>query len=729
MNISVFLRLLKQHLPLFVLIPCITAGTAWYATRNEPKVYKSEATLYTGLASGYSLLSDKQAAYGDRSASAFDNLLTTLYSKETMLQVGIHLLADHLRLQQPDSLVLGAGGFQQLQQAVPPSLRYQLPLEGDPALLITALDSLSKAQMTNPIKDLLLTSNSYYSLRHLTETLKATARKATNDILLMEYESDDPAVAQRTLRYAIDMLNERYSLFKTSETNSVVGYYEGKLAKAKQNLDEAEGRLRAFNIQHKVLDFDSESKNVSASKELLSTEYNQELMRRDAAKAAIDALDRRMGQQGSVRSANTDLSLKQKKLADAENQLANARAYNQPRHIITRLQAAVTQASEELKLSAQKYDAAASAPDALPAQSMANDRMTKILEYEESNARLRTYKKRMDEYQAKLSEYSPLGTQLRQLQRELAVAEKEYLDLLQNVDQSRMRRQDVKIGGTLEVLDAPYFPLLPQAAKRWQLVAIGFGVGLFLALVLTALRFWLDKKIHSPDQAEQMVGMPVTAVFPTVSKPNVYSKVTWASRSMFERLFNAIHIEITQATSSPYPPIITLFSIRPKQGKSWVANGLAQLYNDADQQVAYCYPRQKGNEQREIRNGITFFPYTIRPDFMNVTDISYLLDASQDFDATRYDRILLELPSLIDHQIPVFLLKRSALSLLVIDANTAWTRAEKQLLSLYARVTNQPMLLILNRVGGNYMDVPGRNDAKLAPIQSENSLHTQRNMT
>lgn len=727
MNISVFLRLLKQHLPLFVLIPCLTAATAWFKTRNEPKVYKSEATLYTGLASGYSLTSEKMAAFGDRSASAFDNLLTTLYSKETMLQVGIHLLADHLRLQQPDSLVLGAAGFQKLQREIPLDWRYQLPIEGSPAQLTAALDSLSKTPVNNPIKDLLLTSDTPYSLRRLGEKLKATARKATNDILQMEYESDDPAIAQRTLHYAIQMLNQRYSTFKASETNSVVGYYESKLESAKQKLDNADAQLKAFNVQHKVLDFDEESKNVAASQEALSRDYSQEQMRRDAAKAAIDAIDRRMGQQGSVRTANTDLSARQKKLAEAESQLANARAYNQPRSVIARLQTAVAQANEELKASAQKYDAVVNGPDGLPAQNMANDRMTKVLEYEESNARLQTYQRRMNEYQAKLNEYSPLGSQLRQLQRDLTVAEKEYLDLLQNVDQSRVRQQDVKIGGTLEVLDAPDFPLLPQPAKRIQLIAIGFGVGLFLALLLTALRFWLDKKIHSPEQAEQAVGMPVTAVFPTVKKPQIYSKVTRASRSMFERLFNAVHIEITSTANTPYPPVITLFSIRPKQGKTWVANGLANLYGEADQQVAYCYPRQKGTEQREIRNGVTYFPYTIRPDFMNVTGVEYLLDHHYGFDAGKYDRILLELPSLIDHQIPVFLLKRSALSLLVIDANTAWTRAEKQLLSLYARVTNQPMLMVLNRVGGDYVDIPDKGSARPSSFATEYPLQAERN--
>ena len=727
MTVEVFLRLLKQHLLWFILLPLLTAGMAFFATKDQPKVYKSQAALYTGLVSRYSLLTDKETSFIDRSTSAFDNILTTLNAKETLLQIGVGLLTDHLRLQQPDSLVLGYAGFQKLRQAIPPGLQSELLMRGDSAQIRRAVDSLAKSPVDNPVRTLLLKSDSYYSIRRLTEKLKASARKNTNDVMVMEYESDDPAVSQRTLIYAIDALNKRYSTLKSSETNSVVGYYEEKLQKAKIALDQADANLKAFNTSHRVLNYDEEARNVASSREQLINEYNQELMRKNAAKASLEALNRRMGQQSGLNAANADLNEKQKKLTDAENKLANARAYGQPKNEISRLQASVASASEELKKSAQRYDAAANSPDAIPAQTMANDRLTKSLELEESSARLELYQKRMGEYQAKTNEYTPLGSQVHQLERDLSVAEKEYLDLLQQVEQSRTRQQDVVIGGTLEIMDAPDFPLAPQTSKRVQLIVIGFGVGLFLAFLLMALRFWLDKRINSPEQAEAMTGMPVTALFPTVRKPNVFSKATLASRNMFEQLFNAVNIEISQAKDKPYPPIITLFSIRPKQGKTWIANGLNQLYATADQQVAYCYPRITGKEQREVQKGITYFPYTIRPDFMNVTGVEYLLDYNHGFDASQFDRIVLELPALINSQIPVYLLKSSVLSLLVIDASSAWARAEKQLLSLYVRVTNQPILTVLNRVDGDYADVPGRADVRQEQMNAERSLQSQRN--
>jgi uncharacterized protein involved in exopolysaccharide biosynthesis len=705
MSLDGFLRLLKRHALLFVLLPAITASTAWYATRHEKKVYRSESTLYTGLSSGYNLLTDRQSAFMDKSAAAFDNLMTTLMSKETLLQIGVNMLADHLALQESDSLVLGWNGYQWLETELPRPMRTELGLVGnDIPTLRRTLDSLTKAPTPNPIKTMLLASDAPYSVESLTAKLKGSARKNNNDVLLMEYEANDPAVAKHTLDYAIEVLNDRNTKYKTNETSSVVDYYQGKLAGAKAKLDQAEARMKAFSANNQVLDYDEEARNVATAREALADQYNQELMRRDAAKASLEQINKRLGQQGSISTANADLTEKRRKLAAAESQLANAQAYGQPKAQITRLQAAVSQASDELKASAQRYDATTSSSDALPQATLAADKLNKQLEYDESVARLQVYERRMAEYQGKTNTYGPLGSQLRQLTLDRELAEQEYKSLLQQVNQSQTRKQDVEVGGKLQVLDPPYMPIEPQASKRKQMIIIGLGVGIFLALLLTALRLWLDKRIQSPDQAEQLVGKVVAASFPVVKNPLSGSKPARAARTMFEQLFNAINIEIAQVKDKPYPPVITLFSVLPEQGKTWIANGLLKLAGESDLRIAYLYPGKTGRERKETYPGVTYLPYAARPDFMNVTNVDYLIDPEHDFESANFDRIIIEMPPLLNHQMPVYLLKNTALSLLVVDANSAWGRAEKQLMALYERVTSQPILLILNKIGGDFID-------------------------
>jgi polysaccharide biosynthesis transport protein len=92
-----FLKLLSKNLLWLLLIPMVLAGTIYYFTRNETKVYASESTIYTGIASGYSLNGSTKADFYSTS-NAFDNLLSLIESRETKQDVSIDLIAEHLFL-------------------------------------------------------------------------------------------------------------------------------------------------------------------------------------------------------------------------------------------------------------------------------------------------------------------------------------------------------------------------------------------------------------------------------------------------------------------------------------------------------------------------------------------------------------------------------------------------------------------------------------------------------
>ena len=721
-----FWRILRQHTVLFLLLPLITAGTIAYFTQNERKSYISQATLYTGIASGYSLNANKNNSFLDYSGvtNAFDNLLTTLNSKETIHQIAVSILTQHLLLDHPDSLILGEIGFKKLHEAVPEALRQSLVDGSTPAQLYAKIDSLSRATAENPIKALILRSETYYSTIQLAKKLTAN-RKNSSDMLDMGYETDDPGVAQQTLNYAIAVLNKRYTALRSDETSPVVNYYEGQSSQAKQRLDQAEAKLRSFNVEHEVLNYDEEMKNMAFSRETFTNEYNQELMRNRAAKAAMDAINRRMGIRGNLLAINSDLASKQAELTEVETQLINATANGQSRSTLERLQERVNQISDELKTIARRYYAAGDSPESIPQEKLVNEWLGKVLEYEESVARLGVYKKRLDEYQAKTTEYSPLGSELRELNRNLTVAEKEYLSIMDNLNQARIHRQDISIDGELKIVDAPNYPVKQQTTKRLVFIGGGIGVGLFIALLITVFRFLLDKRISSPEQAEQLIGRQVAAMFPTVKKFSIETKKSRSAISMFEQLCNALNIEIVKSPNRTHPPLITLFSLRSKQGKTWIAHGLARLYAESDQKVAYCYPRSNEAEHKFEQDGVTFLPYTIRPAFMNTMDLSHLLQ-QDGFNSAYYDKIILELPAFINYPIPVYLVNQSTVSLLVTDANSIWGRTEKQLLGMYNKVAIHSILIALNRVEEEYLEVPSIDDTRKVLIQPEHLIELQR---
>ncbi|GAA4409697.1 hypothetical protein GCM10023187_33350 [Nibrella viscosa] len=726
MTIQVFFRVLRQNLLWFILLPLLTAVTVFFLTSKETKKYTSQATVYTGIASGYNLKSDQTDGYMDYSSvvNAFDNLLTTLNARQTLHHVGISLLEQHLRLEQPDTLVLASPGFQRLQKAIPAPYRRNLTAGTDSASLHQKLDALSRSKGLNPVKSLVQQPTSYYSVAYISKNLRAN-RKNSSDMLDMAFESDDAAVAQQALSNAIRLLNQNYTSLRSAETSPVIQYYEEKAGQARQRLDQAEGRLRAFNVQNQIINFDEETKNMAFTRETFTNNYNEELMKNRAARASLDALNRRMGQRGNLLAINTEISNKQAELSAAETQLINAQANNQPRPVIDRLQARVTQVSEELRATARKYYAAGDSPESVPQEALLSEWLAKVIALEESTARLTVFRKRLDEYEARVAALSPLQSQLRQLTRELSVAEKEYFSLTENLNQARAHRQDIAIDRSLKVLDPPTYPFRPESSKRWVFVAVGLAIGLFLALLLTALRFWLDQRITTPEQAERITGRPVVALFPVVRKFSVDSKESRTALSMLEQLASAINIDIIRAIDKPHPPIITLFSVRTRQGKTWLAHGLARLYAETGQRVAYCYPRTSNADHKFEQDNVTFLPYTLRTDFMNMAGIDELLLPDFQFKPMQYDKIILELPALISSPIPLYLVNQSSVSTLVIDADSTWKRAEKLALAMYMKSASPAILTVLNRVSKDFIDAPSRADFNLRPGKPERLLELQ----
>ncbi|GAB4018501.1 hypothetical protein GCM10028808_53280 [Spirosoma migulaei] len=711
MTFHEFGRLLKRHLIWFILFPCLGAGAIYYFMRNEVRTYKTKATLYTGFTSGYSLRSAEENFHVDYSgvSNAFDNVLTTLNSNQTLYEVGVRLLTEHLYLTKPTDRQLSAASFQKLQQAIPASLKQTLISSGIPDSTRSQINRLAQSQTDNPIRHLLFGSGSDYSADVIGKKLKSS-RRGGSDMLDLDYEAEDPAIAQQTLNLAIIELNERYSSLKRAETNPVVTYYENNAKEAKKRLDQAEAKLKAFNVQHNVLNFEDELKTRSTTRDALVAEYNEEVMRNKAAKAARDALGQRMTQGGTLLKINTQLTDKQAELTAAESQLINARANNQPQAVLDQHQAKINQVSSELKQIAQNYFAADNSAESIPKLTLINGWLDKVLAYEESAARMDIVKKRMDEYQAESSAFPPLESEQRQLTRDMDVAEKEYMTLVQSLNQATTHRQDISIDGTLSVLDPPVFPMTPQGAKRWLFMAIGAGAGLVIALILAAIRTLADKRINTLEQAEQRLGNPVSASFPTVKKFAVNVKSSRAATSMFEQLANSINITVGQRSTPSYPPVITLFSTRGKQGKTWLAHGLARLYAESGEQVAYYYPRLEASDKHFEQEGIYFYPYEVNPGFMNVREPEDLLSAEDQLPATVFNKIILELPPLVSSPIPLHLVSRSAVSLLILSMHTLWGRRDKQLYAQYLKAAKQPVLVTLNKVEESNADAPSLND-------------------
>ncbi len=699
MTPRLLLRLLRQNVLWIFLLPAFAAVTAYWFTRNQPRKYRSTAVLYTGLASGYSILSEAKDTRIDHNAvtNAFDNLLSTVNSRETMTQVAVQLLTRHLRLEHPDTLVLGRVGFNQLRQAIPAPLRDQLRAGGNAESITRRVDSLAHAVGNNPVKKLLFGPvPTVYSTALIAKELDAT-RKNTSDMLELAYESEDPAVTYATLDGLIHIFSTRYAGFKSSETNPVVRYYESRNRSASQKLRQAEARLREFGATNNIIHFEEQSRGIATSKESLETAFNEEQMRNRAAKAAVRALGKRLENQTLVLSTNEEFKTKRVELETAANQLANAQVYGRGPVLIDQLSNRYNQLSEEFKTTAQKYYNAGNTTEGIPQARLLNDWLSKLIDVEESSAKLEVFEKRLGEYDALAAKFVPLGSALSDLNRNISVAEKDYLTTIEELNQAQARQKNAEMRGPLTLLDAPEFPLQALPSKRWMLVAVAFGVGLVLALLVLLIRFVTDGRIHTPNRAEILLGLPVVAAFPRLGGFLGSARIGRTVNSMLEQLRSAISIGMVRSAKNRPYLLVSVWSTRTGQGKTWLAGQLAERYGLAGQRVAFLHPHSVV-EPNGVANGVRSLAYSVRGDFAGIGRVDELFGENPELIPEEYDIILLELPDLGNHAIPTHLVAQSNLSVLVLSANTTWSRSDQNLSSLYQKASPAPVLTVLNHV-------------------------------
>src|ERR1043166_4366595 len=133
MSILGFLRIIHRNLKWLILFPTLLALATLLFTRNMEREYQSSATVYTGLASGYKITDEEAAEKIDFFAvnNAFDNLINTVKSRETVEEVAIRLLAQHLLLKQSEPNILDETGFNRLHELLPPEARELMIVPGD----------------------------------------------------------------------------------------------------------------------------------------------------------------------------------------------------------------------------------------------------------------------------------------------------------------------------------------------------------------------------------------------------------------------------------------------------------------------------------------------------------------------------------------------------------------------------------------------------------------------
>lgn len=703
MDLVTLFRIIVRNLKWLIALPILTGVLVLFLTKDLPSTYTTDTVIYTGLASGFDITSGSNSKVDYFSVNnAFDNLITTIESRETIEEVSLKLLTQHLMLDEPVGDVLQRDGFQHLKETVSDSLRAEVlvPERFDSTFL--NLYTIYHGSVNNDIASILSSSSSFYGVDKIKEKMRVT-RVNNSDMIKISYNSSDPGVAQHTLLFLANTFTQRYRGLKGLETENVVKYFEDQVQLAFQKLRSSEENLKDFGIENRIINYYEQTEFIAQSKEDLRNEIYEQRMKKQAAEASLERLESKLSSRLGIIKNNTDLVEKRQELARINLLLSNAEVYKSTDNKVDSLMKESYKIQDDLKSLADAYMANEYSIEGIPSENLLSEWLQKIIELEEANAYLKVYQERKQEFEDIYTEFAPLGSMLSKLEREVDINEKQYLTVLNGLNTAKLREQNISMSNNLSVLDDPYFPLEPESSKTSLLVVVAAMAVGFIILGILLARELLDSSIQSTVRAEKSTGLSLFGALPLIDK-QISKKVEIDSISdaLLEQMISVSKLDLRNAQELNETSLIVFFSNLPNEGKSYAAREYAKKLTQINGHVLLLEPERfsVGTERETIDiDNLTICQYPVTQKFVETSMWRDLVD-NQDLspDARDSHYVIVVLPPLNKQSMPSRIVQNSHLNIFVLDSTRNWTSSDQHLLNLFLSAAYNQTRVLLNKV-------------------------------
>lgn len=358
----------------------------------------------------------------------------------------------------------------------------------------------------------------------------------------VSYSAPDPRVAQEVTSELTNLFIDENLKVREQESEDTTEFIERQLAGARANLADQEAKVRAFEAAHEGELPSQEGSNLQILSGLQAQLQNEE----DALNAAKQQhvyfqslIEQYRTLQATTRGPGgtpTGLAAMDQQIETLRNRLSELSSRYTDRYPeVQSLKAELVRTEKMrsdliagLKKNADSRDqSAAGVGDAqdpaqdsplLQLQSQIRANQIEISDKEQAIANL---KKRINDYQGRLSAEPAREQELADLTRGYDQSKANYDDLLKKESDSRMATsmEQMQEGERFTMLDPPSLPLKPDFPNRLKLCGIGAGVGAALGLLLVIVLELVDDRMYSEQEIKKLLPVAVVSEIPEIATP------------------------------------------------------------------------------------------------------------------------------------------------------------------------------------------------------------------
>ncbi|WP_418407780.1 GumC family protein [Alistipes sp.] len=679
-----------------IVCPTLVALAVFFKMGAQPRTYKSTTTIYTGIVSGYDITSTE----GTRQDwnvinNAMDNLINIILSQSTLKNVSIRLYAQdltHLDTEK-DNKYLTARTSRYLKARTPDDVMALV----DPASEEKTLENLrnyEKADHDNHVYGIFHWSPPYYSYDALSRI--KVRRVASSDMLEISYENDDPYIVYNTLLILNDEFVKQYRDLRFGETNNVIAYFESELDRVGRNLRNLEDSLRDYNVEHKVINYDEQTKHIAALSRDYELRYEEILLNFESAEKLRTSIEQQLEGLQTFHN-NTQFIEKLHSIGNLYSRLSAAEAFqptpgSEPlsdketlptsRSNVGQLRQKLDEETRSLQqittnIANQQYT-----KEGLSTTSIIGEWLAAVLLAEKSKAELGVMKLRKGELDEKYVHFSPVGSTLKRKGREINFSEQSYLSILSALNAARLRQKNLQMtSATLKIINAPVLPIAAEPYKRKLFVAAAFLATMLFVLGFFILLELLDRTLRDKVRAERITGGRVIGAFPGKGRFG-QRRFTKQYREIAARYIG--NAAINYFEPSARPNVLNILSTEHGDGKSLIIEYLADFFREANMKVRVV----EWNRDFDIEQKSYLLAEKLE---------DFVQDKPDQVPFAEADVVLVEYPPLTESSIPKELLRHAALDIVIAPANRTWKDTDQLLFEKVEKLAGRtPVTLCLN---------------------------------
>ncbi len=685
MDLISFIRLLLRNRYGIILFSTVMSFTVFMMLKDKPKKYEVSASLYTGVTGGTTIPGLEELSY-NQTKSAYDNIIQMLKSRNTLVDVGIYLLAERIQSQ------MNSHPISKRYKPLPKDIVSFFKKDQNIDAIYAHLKKIIQTTGGQIFRKILNEKNAPYKAKTIAENIKVK-RMGNSDIIKVSYTYTDPFICKSTVDFLLKVFTINFKKMKSEEVSSIAEFFKGEIAKTLDSLTIAENKLSYFRKKHHIINYKEETKFLSAQREKLEEFHLKNKLSYVSTKKQLEHIEEELALKKVIIKETSKIVDSKEVLTNLYSSIIKAEVLGESKEKVEQMKQEVNNRIEQVNNTLMKFYQMQSGKMGISSLQMIQVYFKQKLQLKEYESNIKGIDEIRTYYDKKYQIYGKLIGELERMKRNIYILEQRYYSLLQGLNTGQTQVASANMDTTFKIVDIPEYPKEPQKSKLLVISIVSWIAGFVLSVVIIVLIEFLDSSMKTIEVAEKSIGMSVVGAF--VYRKNGSNKID------YNKLYNATvgvliqNLRLNEFKSNSQKRIskyILLTSVKDNEGKSYILNILSNGLTDLREKVLVLTPYSY--QKMAVKDDVRVIRYEYTKTLSNAHKISDFLDTNISED--EYNYIIIEYPSIIHHSVPIHFLSTVCHTLLVVNSNRSWDASDRFVLEELNKINNNSTKIVLN---------------------------------